>query len=193
MFSLRRPSDAQVGALLSTVSGHPFTYPSVGQTREPTALLPGWTVDRSVIRLGAGPDRFARARAAVQRWAMFDLGWVTVFPAPVAEGAEAAVLARAAGLWVLNTCRVIYVVDEPNRYGFGYGTLPAHVERGEERFLVRRDPVDDSVWFEILAVSRPNHWLAVLGYPYVRQLQRRFGRDALAAMARAVAEPGVVP
>jgi uncharacterized protein (UPF0548 family) len=189
MFSFRRPSQVQVDAVLEAVSGKPFAYPSVGQTGDSETLQAGWTVDRSVIELGRGVDLFERARAAIQRWVMFQLGWVSIYPAPVAVGAEVAVLARVPGLWVLNTCRVVYVVDEPQRYGFAYGTLPTHVERGEERFLVRHDPLDDSVWFEILAVSRPNHWLAVLGYPYVRRLQRRFGRDALAAMTRAVAEP----
>ena len=44
---------------------------------------------------------------------------------------------------------------------------------------------DDSVWYDILAFSRPNHFLARLGYPIVRRLQRRFARDSAAAMKRA--------
>ena len=38
-------------------------------------------------------------------------------------------------------CRVVYVVDEPHVRGFAYGTLPGHPESGEERFVVRHDPV----------------------------------------------------
>ena len=37
-------------------------------------------------------------------------------------------------------CRVVYVVDEPDRRGFAYGTLPGHAESGEELFMVRFDP-----------------------------------------------------
>ncbi len=37
-------------------------------------------------------------------------------------------------------CRVVYVIDEPDRRGFAYGTLPGHPESGEELFAVRYDP-----------------------------------------------------
>ncbi len=42
-------------------------------------------------------------------------------------------------------CRVVYVVDEPDRRGFAYGTLPGHAESGEELFLVRYDPATEEV------------------------------------------------
>jgi hypothetical protein len=45
---------------------------------------------------------------------------------------------------------------------------------------------DNAVWYDILAFSRPRQLLARLGYPLVRRLQRRFGRDSAAAMRRAV-------
>ena len=43
-------------------------------------------------------------------------------------------------------CRVVYVVDEPDRRGFAYGTLPGHAESGEELFLVRYDPATEDVF-----------------------------------------------
>jgi len=71
-------------------------------------------------------------------------------------------------------------------FGFAYGTLPGHVERGEERFLVEIAD-DDSVRYDILAFSQPKHLLTKIGYPFVRRLQKRFGRESSAAMVRAVA------
>ena len=62
------------------------------------------------------------------------------------------------GVWFLNPCRVVYRVDVPgetNEVAFSYGTLSGHVECGEERFTLRRDPSTDEVRFEILAFSRP--------------------------------------
>jgi uncharacterized protein (UPF0548 family) len=44
---------------------------------------------------------------------------------------------------------------------------------------------DDSVFYDLYAFSRPNHFLAKLGYPLARRLQRRFARDSLQAMVRA--------
>jgi uncharacterized protein (UPF0548 family) len=102
-----------------------------------------------------------------------------------------AVIARLFGLWWLNACRIVYVVDEGGpvqRYGFAYGTLLEHAESGEERFTVEWHEPDDAVWYEILAFSRPHHVLARLGYSLARRLQRRFARDSAAAMQRAVGQ-----
>ena len=102
-------------------------------------------------------------------------------------------VARAIGLWWLNACRIVYVVDEVEqvrRFGFGYGTLPEHAGTGEERFLIEWDRANDSVWYDILAFSRPNQFLTRLGYPWVRRTQKRFGRESADVMLRAAAEAG---
>jgi len=78
---------------------------------------------------------------------------------------------------------VVYVVDEPARAGFAYGTLPAHPEEGEEAFLVHR--YDGRVRFEVVAFSKPRHPLARLGAPVTRFLQLRTNNHYLDAMRRA--------
>jgi uncharacterized protein (UPF0548 family) len=98
-------------------------------------------------------------------------------------------VARICGVWWLNACRIVYVIDETGpvqRFGFAYGTLPDHAETGEERFMIEWDRADDSVWYDILAFSRPRHWLARLGYPFSRLVQRRFARRSAEAMQRAI-------
>jgi uncharacterized protein (UPF0548 family) len=77
------------------------------------------------------------------------------------------------------------VIDESgpiHRFGFAYGTLSQHVERGEERFLIEWRQSDNSVWYEIYAVSRPAFWMVRIGYPLARRLQRRFAHDSKQAM-----------
>ena len=85
-------------------------------------------------------------------------------------------------------CEIVYVLDEPNRAGFGYGTLPGHVQRGEEAFLVERDQ-QDRVWFRVTAFSRPARWITVLGGPLTIAAQRGYaallGR-ALTRLSRTV-------
>jgi uncharacterized protein (UPF0548 family) len=127
----------------------------------------------------------------LQRWEHFRLGWLDAWPpdTPIQTGHTVSVLARAFGLWSLNFCRIAYVIDDEGpvrRFGFAYGTLEDHVERGEERFLIEWRQSDDSVWYDILAFSRPKHILAWLGYPLVRRAQKRFARNSAAAMFRAV-------
>ena len=192
MLSLRKPTVDVLRRFLEAQSGLPFTYGAVGATAgTPPA---GYVVDRTRIRLGEGEPVFRSAVAALRRWDQFRLGWVEAWPpdTPVRAGEVVAVAGRAVGVWWLNACRVVYVVDEAGptpKFGFAYGTLPGHVESGEERFLVEWDRGDNAVWYDILAFSRPNHVLTRLGYPVVRRLQRRFGRDSAAAMRRAV-RPG---
>jgi uncharacterized protein (UPF0548 family) len=191
--SLRKPSADALARFLAGQRGSPFTYGAVGGTAgTPPA---GYVVDRTRIKLGEGEAVFRSATAALRRWAPFDLGWVEAWSpdTPIQQGEVVAVMGRAVGVWWLNACRVVYVVDETgpvSKFGFAYGTLPGHVESGEERFLVEWDRGDDGVWYDILAFSRPNHALTRLGYPVVRRLQKRFGRDSAAAMVRAVRHAG---
>jgi len=189
MLSLRKPSVDALRRFLAAQRELPFTYEAVGSTAETPPS--GYVVDRTRIKLGEGEPVFRSAIAALRQWEQFNLGWVEAWPSdtPIQEGEVVAVMGRAIGVWWLNACRVVYVVDEHgpiSKFGFAYGTLPGHVESGEERFLIEWDRNDDSVWYDILAFSRPNQFSARLGYPVVRRLQKRFGRDSAASMLRAV-------
>ncbi|WP_150308968.1 DUF1990 family protein [Planctomonas psychrotolerans] len=66
--------------------------------------------------------------------------------------------------------RVIYVVDEPDRVGFAYGTLAGHPQSGEESFIVSRQD-DGSVWLTIRRFWRPSSPVWRLGYPVLVLLQ----------------------
>jgi uncharacterized protein (UPF0548 family) len=189
MLSLRRPTAEKIGEFLAAQAKLGLTYSAVGAT---AAVLPeGYTVDHSRIKLGDGEEVFSAAKAALGRWDQFRLGWVEAWAQerPIETGEVVAVVARLLGLWWLNACRVVYVLDEEKpirRFGFAYGTLPDHGGTGEERFLIEWDRARGAVWYDILAFSRPHRILARLGYPYLRRVQRRFGRDSAAAMVRAV-------
>ena len=73
-----------------------------------------------------------------------------------------------------------------SRFGFAYGTLPGHVESGEERFLIEWDLETDVVHFDILAFSRLRHFLVRLNRRRARAMQKRFSAEAAAAMRGAV-------
>lgn len=188
MFLVRRPSADFVRKFIASQSSLPFSYPDVGTT----AVLPppGYLIDHNRTRLGTGGETYERAVSALKHWEQFNIGWVRIVPPETALELRAvvAVEARAFGLWSLNAARVIYTFDEQRygtaKFGFAYGTLPDHVEEGEERFTVEWLD-DDSVWYEIYAFSRPQHWLAKVGFPLCRMLQKRFARDSLAAMRAA--------
>jgi uncharacterized protein (UPF0548 family) len=142
-----------------------------------------------ILLIGTGVATFRAAAEALERWQMATLGWSSIVPrlAPVAPGITVAVRMHHYGFWSLNACRIVYRLDETTdgvrRLGFAYGTLPAHGAIGEERFSVEWHEVDDSVWYDLYAFSRPGSLLAWLGYPLARRLQRRFARASMRAMA----------
>ena len=188
MFTLLEPSDRDIERFISSQRDLPFTYAEVGATRFGLAAAPpGFTLDHNRVQLGNGNDFYERAVEALKQWRQFALGWVAIVPGGVKleNDAVVAVKARACGTWSLNACRVVYTIDEHvlvRRTGFAYGTLPDHVERGEERFLIELNPEDDSVWYDILAFSRPRHPLVRASFPVARMLQKRFARESMAVM-----------
>ena len=193
MFLMHEPAEQEIRAFLATQQGRPFSYSPAGITRDPPSS--GYNIDHNRIQLGYGPHSFTAAVAAIRNWKMFDIGWVRLISSdtPIETGSTVAVVVNHLGFWSMNACRIVYIVEESHTnesFGFAYGTLPGHAERGEERFTVEWNKRDDSVWYDILAVSKPGP-LARLGYPYARRLQRRFAMDSKRAMKRAVVGEGI--
>jgi uncharacterized protein (UPF0548 family) len=191
MFFLKRPQPELIRAFLARQEGCAFSYVHVGASRADAPK--GYTVDHNRIRLGSGTECFDRAVRAFRQWKMFEMPWVELcWPdTPIQAGANVAVLVTHFGTWSLNAARIVYMIEEHGtrkRFGFAYGTLKEHAERGEERFSVELHADDGSVWYDLYAFSRPN-LLARLGYPLARSLQKRFARESKSAMQKAVSAP----
>lgn len=149
-----------------------LTYPEVGQTRG--GPLPGGYAHVSrEAPIGRGEDQFSAAVEALFSWQLQRRSGVRVLASAgrVGEGAVAVLLLGVGSLAVRAPVRVVYVVEEPRRRGFGYGTLPGHPETGEEAFLVELAD-DDTVTCRIIAFSRPATWLTKLGGPLATLTQR---------------------
>lgn len=181
---LRRPSPAKLREFVAEQARKQFNYPQVGATRG--TLPAGYVHDRRSVDLG--PDdasRFTKAVSALTGWAPQHGAGMTVYPAdPVREGATFAIVFRLPVGFVTAAGRVAYMIDEPDRSGFAYGTLPGHPEQGEEAFVVSRR--DGRVWFELSAFSRPRHPLAVIARPMSRLMQHRATAGYIAGMRAAL-------
>jgi len=167
VFSLMAPSEDEIRRFISKQSDSGFSYPEVGASA--TAVPTGYNVDHNRIQLCSGKGSWQRAAEAIRKWRMFSMPWVNLH-------------------WASAPIRIVYVVDQESpvtRFGFAYGTLAEHAESGEERFTVEWNRADDTVWYDILAFSRPRQMLAKLGYPLSRLLQRRFAEGSKAAMVKA--------
>ena len=98
-------------------------------------------------------------------------GFRVVASAPRAAAGVVVVSFLGVGPVILRVpCRVVYVIDEPDRRGFGYGTLPGHPETGEEAFTVRITATGE-VRAVVRSFSRPGCALTRLAGPLGRAAQ----------------------
>jgi uncharacterized protein (UPF0548 family) len=150
-----------------------LTYPEIGATCD--GVFPdGYRHIRGRARLGRGEQVYA---AAVHALGSFDMQRgaglrVRTRAAMAAEGAEIAFGFGAGPVRLWAPVRVVWLVNEPLRYGYGYGTLPGHPETGEEGFLVCLGS-DETVWFEVRAFSRPGRWFVRASGPLAALVQDR--------------------
>ncbi|BDA46429.1 probable UPF0548 protein At2g17695 [Coccomyxa sp. Obi] len=170
--------------------------------------LKGWNTDYDRVQVGKGKRAYTAAREFVKTWQHMGLGWVDTNRPEVKVGEHVIVMAQVLGLlWMCNPLRIVYAREEKAympatallkasrqpactrkgmRYDFRQTTLEGHSLAGEERFSVQWCKEDDSVWYEIYAVSRPATILALASYPLTRYYQRRFRQESIAAVCDAV-------
>ncbi len=157
----------------------PFTYSEVGAT---AAGAPPGYYSYSRSRRTYGID----VQAATDRlltWKIHEAAGLTVASSSerVAAGTVARVSLGVGPLRLQAPCKVVYLVEEPGRTGFAYGTLPGHPESGEQLFLLEQAH-DGSLTFSITAFSRPATALARAGGPITRWIQDTMASRYLAAL-----------
>jgi uncharacterized protein (UPF0548 family) len=169
-----------------------FSYLEVGASRHNAERPRGYDLDHNRARIGNGAADYEAACAAIRAWQMFPAPWTRIAPAdaPIRVGEIVVMQTHALGFWWMNAARIVYTIDEHGptaRFGFAYGTLPAHVEQGEERFSVELHE-DGGVWYDLRAFSRPRYWPVRIGRRLARRLQARFVRESQVSMRAAVKE-----
>jgi uncharacterized protein (UPF0548 family) len=192
LWSFSKPTESTVRNFLNRQRTEEFAYRAVGATVGHPPR--GYAYNDNQVHLGEGDAIFKQAVDALFSWEMFPKAWTGITALESGEirlGLTLAVQAHACGLWWLNACRVVYLVDDSTpvrRRGFAYGTLPAHVEQGEELFSIEQW-ADGTVWYRVQAFSRPRYWPVRMAEPLARSLQAKFVRDSQAAMVLSVQTP----
>ena len=169
IFHLGKPSTDVLARLAASAATEAPTAPA-GMLHSPVPS--GFRRDRWTRR--GEHDDFDLARRAITDWAAQRSAGVTLSP-PSPDIAIGTTLAFAYPVGpgsVTGTCRIVEVIDEPDRFGFVYATLPHHPEVGEELFLVERDD-GGALTAAIDAVWRPANLITRIGLPVTRFFQRR--------------------
>ena len=182
--SISFPNYESLDQFIKEEAAKGFTYPEVGATAS-NKKFKHYNNDYNYVMLGNGKEVWQKAKAALQNWQQFPLPWTKIYPDTTAlkKGMVVAVLFRLFGIWWRNSAKIVYAFDEPDRFGFAYGTLPGHIEMGEEVFWVERDEAG-LVSYHIKAFSKPRFWLAKIGYPIARFYQRKFVKESKATMQK---------
>ncbi|GAB3996872.1 DUF1990 family protein [Nocardioides marmoraquaticus] len=162
-----------------------LTYPGVGATRGWSDLPDGHHALR-VRRRVSDADRLDDAAHFVLGLGMQRATGLRVPDVEPAPGTDVVMRLGVGRLAITVPTQVVYVLDEPDRRGFAYGTLPGHPESGEELFLVER--VDGATYGEVRAFSRPAGQLLRLAGPAGRLAQRVMAGRYLAALERHLAQ-----
>jgi len=179
-----RPTEAELRQLAEASGKDVLTYEPIGISGN-TEAPAGYRLDRWSRTLGASDDVFHSAAQALRTWQVHrGVGLIVCDDGPPTVGAVVAMAAPLPLGFIDVVCRVVAVVEEPDRFGFSYGTLRVHPEQGEEAFTVVRKQ-DGSVVFEVTAASRPRHVLARACPPLARRLQRSATTRYLDAMSAA--------
>lgn len=182
MFTLRAPSKAALADFVRAQAATALSYKEVGATR--SELPAGFTVDRRKEVIGPA-SAFDRACLAIDGWELQIGAGMTVHPIEAPrEGLVVALVAKVGLAYATSACRVVYTIDEPDRYGFAYGTLADHPVAGEERFVVER--AGDQLSIELVAFSRANSLLFKLGAPIARRKQLALGAAYIEALRRSL-------
>lgn len=143
----------------------------------------GWS---GAALVGAGEDVWQRVSHDVLHWAVKTRSGFTVdTDGPVAPGQKLKVTARFMGLKAVEPVEVVAVVQEVDRVGFSYRTLPGHPVSGEEAFIVHRKAAGpgDEVFLTIRSLTRAapqQPWRTL--FPLLKVAQKLVRRRYLRAL-----------
>ncbi|MHA7304062.1 DUF1990 family protein [Arthrobacter sp. TMN-49] len=130
--------------------------------------------------VGIGEAAWERAACGVLLWKVkTSSGFSVDSTESVAPGQRVIVTARMFGITVHEPVEVVAVVEQPDRVGFAYKTLPGHPVSGEEAFIVHRDGEQVHLTIRSLTRAAPQQpWRALYPLLLLAQLvvRRRYLR-----------------
>lgn len=160
------------------------TYDHVGSTLSPHGVANRRR--RSLQRVMAAPAQaFDAALHGLRTWVPQRHLGARIHPVDAtATLGETLLMVLALGpVEVLAPNRIVWVVDEADRFGYAYGTLPGHPAAGEECFLVER--LDgDSLKLTVTVDSAPATVATRVLAPLVVQVQHLAVRRYLGGMGK---------
>jgi uncharacterized protein (UPF0548 family) len=135
------------------------------------------------------PGTVAAAAAALRGWRAHEGIRARVVPegAALVAGTSLLVVAPFGPVEMAVPNRILHVVDEPDRFGFVYGSLAGHAEAGEELFLAEAIG-DGQLRLSVTVHAGPSSLAARLVGMFVVLLSKEAGARYLRAWRDAIAD-----
>lgn len=106
--------------------------------------------------IGRGETAWRRAAEDVLHWRVKTRsGFLVDSRSPVRASQRERIRVRALGVTVVEPVEVVAVVEDADRVGFSYRTLPGHPVDGEEAFVVHRDTSGGDIVLTVRSLTRP--------------------------------------
>ncbi len=173
---------------LSRLDDLSLNYPEVGATGHALPNDARHLARR--VEIGRGAAVFARAGEALMGWKMHTGAGMAVRATDERAGVGVNLVISLGPSWARlhAPCRVLHVIEQPDRIGFTYGTLHGHPVAGEESFSVLFD--GDIVTFVLIGFTRPARSLTGLGVKISGPLGRALNDRILDRYANALRRAG---
>ncbi|RNE49175.1 DUF1990 domain-containing protein [Corynebacterium alimapuense] len=134
-----------------------------GQAPSEFGLDDSWAITDHSAVLGHGTECFSAAATRLTDWRAHEHAGVKV--------SREGLLVRLTFGPTMSPCLILHEESTPDRHVLVYGTLPGHVECGEEAFII--DLADSGeVTGRCVAFSQHSWWLARLGSPVAHAVQK---------------------
>ena len=181
LLEVGRASRAPLDALAADAKRHGCTGAPLPEGHD---LPRGYTTATFTQTIPSGS--FDQAADAIRTWTGHKAAQIAVAPAnaPITVGQDVAVAIPIGPLVATAACRIIEVIDEPDRFGFTYASLPHHPIEGTETFTVNRHP-DGAIEAKVSVTARPAILATRICPPITRFLQARMINRYLAGLLSA--------
>jgi len=180
---LGRRRGADLERLLADAGRGALSYEHVGSSLR-QGSPPGVPDRRSSLEVDGD---LGVAASTLRAWAPHDGIRARILPpgARLQLGTTVLVVAPFGPFEMAVPNRVVAIIDDGDRYGFAYGTLPGHAEAGEESFVAQQI-APSRLRLTVRVHARPATRAARLGAPVVRLIQQAAIRQYLAAWSAAI-------
>jgi uncharacterized protein (UPF0548 family) len=179
-FVLGRMNERALSLYFDEATLSEFSYPEVGQSMAST-FPRSYNNFQKTRRIGSA-ENFTEFVKEARGWSAQKKSGLKTYPtdSTVGSGSTTLLLLNLGPIQMIAPCRVIHVIEANNLFGFSYGTLPGHPERGEQSIIIERK--SEGSFMSIRAFSKPGSLATRISGPIAKKIQSAYNDRYMEAL-----------